>query len=259
MNEDNFVGNETAPDAMQDQSNGNNAEQNVNAGAIRKSTTSSILNALSNASGQKFESVEAALSFMARTSAQQTNGGNAQPVEQQNADKRSNRVTTNDLHEQFNRLQQDLQVKEQKLRERDLDSEIQRAMGERFDSDLLDYALTKVKSNIEWYEDGTYAIVDNKGRERYGIDGSPLTINGLVNEVAQGNPKLLRQSSGNSGSGLRPGQGGFAGALDEGIPDYTRDPAAFNAWAARNGLGKNVGLKGMKVTATSAAPSRKIL
>jgi hypothetical protein len=259
MNEDTFVGNDQAPDAMQDQSNGNNAEQTVNAGAIRKSTTSSILNALSNASGQNFESVEAALSFMARTSAQQTSGGNVQPVEQQNTDRRSNRVTTNDLHEQFNRLQQDLQVKEQKLRERDLDSEIQRAMGERFDSDLLDYALTKVKSNIEWYEDGTYAIVDNKGRERYGIDGSPLTINGLVNEVAQGNPKLLRQSSGNSGSGLRPGQGGFAGALEEGIPDYTRDPAAFNAWAARNGLGKNVGLKGMKVSATSSAPSRKIL
>jgi hypothetical protein len=259
MNEDTFVGNEQAPEAMQDQATGNNAEQNVNAGAIRKSTTNSILNALSNASGQNFESVEAALSFMARTSAQQTSGGNAQPVEQQNTDRRSNRVTTNDLHEQFNRLQQDLSMKEQKLRERDLDSEIQRAMGERFDSDLLDYALTKVKSNIEWYDDGTYAIVDNKGRERYGIDGSPLTINGLVNEVAQGNPKLLRQSSGNSGSGLRPGQGGFAGALEEGIPDYTRDPAAFNAWAARNGLGKNVGLKGMKVSATSSAPSRKIL
>lgn len=259
MNEDTFVGNEQAPEVMQDQATGNNTEQNVNAGAIRKSTTNSILNALSNASGQNFESVEAALSFMARTSAQQTSGGNAQPVEQQNTDRRSNRVTTNDLHEQFNRLQQDLSMKEQKLRERDLDSEIQRAMGERFDSDLLDYALTKVKSNIEWYDDGTYAIVDNKGRERYGIDGSPLTINGLVNEVATGNPKLLRQSSGNSGSGLRPGQGSFAGALEEGIPDYTRDPAAFNAWAARNGLGKNVGLKGMRVSATSSAPSRKIL
>lgn len=259
MNEDTFVGNDQAPDATQGHSGDDSAEQTVNAGAIRKSTTNTILNALSNASGQNFESVEAALSFIARTTAQQTSGGNAQPVEQQNTDRRSNRVTNNDLAEQFNRLQQDLSMKEQKLRERDLDSEIQRAMGDRFDSDLLDYALTKVKSNIEWYDDGTYAIVDNKGRERYGIDGSPLTINGLVNEVAQGNPKLLRQSSGNSGSGLRPGQGGFAGALEEGIPDYTRDPAAFNAWAARNGLGKNVGLKGMKVSATSSAPSRKIL
>ena len=259
MNEDTFVGNDQAPDATQGHSGDDSAEQTVNAGAIRKSTTNTILNALSNASGQNFESVEAALSFIARTSAQQTSGGNAQPVEQQNTDRRSNRVTNNDLAEQFNRLQQDLSMKEQKLRERDLDSEIQRAMGDRFDSDLLDYALTKVKSNIEWYDDGTYAIVDNKGRERYGIDGSPLTINGLVNEVAQGNPKLLRQSSGNSGSGLRPGQGGFAGALEEGIPDYTRDPAAFNAWAARNGLGKNVGLKGMRVSASSSAPSRKIL
>lgn len=120
MNEESFVGNEQAPEAMQDQVTGNNAEQNVNAGAIRKSTTNSILNALSNASGQNFESVEAALSFMARTSAQQTSGGNAQPVEQQNTDRRSNRVTNNDLAEQFNRLQQDLSMKEQKLRERDL-------------------------------------------------------------------------------------------------------------------------------------------
>lgn len=252
-----FVGNEQAPGATQDHAGDNNAEQNVNAGAIRKSTTNSILGALSQASGQNFESVEAALSFIARTSAQNL-GGSEQPVEQ-NTDKRSNRVTNNDLHEQFNRLQQDLHQKEQKLREKELDQDIQRAMGERFDPDLLDYALTKVKSNIEWYDDGTYAIVDNKGRERYGVDGNPLTITGLVNEVAQGNPKLLRQGSGNSGSGLRPGQGSFAGAMDEGIPDYTRDPAAFNAWAARNGLGKNVGLKGMKVTASSSAPSRKIL
>ena len=248
-----FVGNDQAPDASQDI----DAGQNVNPGAIRKSTTQSLLNALSQASGQNFESVEAALSFVARTSAQNL-GGSEQPVEQ-NTDKRSSRVTNNDLHEQFNRLQQDLQTKEQKLREKELDNDIQRAMGERFDPDLLDYALTKVKSNIVWNDDGTYAIVDNKGRERYSMDGSPLTISGLVNEVAQGNPKLLRQGSGNSGSGLRPGQGSFAGAMEEGIPDYTRDPAAFNAWAAKNGLGKNVGLKAMKVSATSSTPSRKIL
>lgn len=256
-NKNTFVGNDVAPGATQDHAGDNSAEQNVNPGAIRKSTTQSLLNALSQASGQQFESVEAALSFVARTSAQNL-GGSEQPVEQ-NTDKRSNRITNNDLADQFSRLQQDLQMKEQKLREKELDADIQRAMGERFDPDLLDYALTKVKSNIEWYDDGTYAIVDNKGRERYGVDGNPLTITGLVNEVAQGNPKLLRQGSGNSGSGLRPGQGSFAGALEEGIPDYSRDPAAFNAWAARNGLGKNVGLKSMKVSATSSTPSRKIL
>ena len=42
MNEDTFVGNEQAPEVMQDQATGNNTEQNVNAGAIRKSTTNSI-------------------------------------------------------------------------------------------------------------------------------------------------------------------------------------------------------------------------
>lgn len=253
----NFVGNDQAPDAMQGPAVDDNGEQNVNPGAIRKSTTNSILNALSNASGQNFESVEAALSFLARTSA--TNlVGNVQPVEPQN-NQRSGRVTTNDLHEQFSKLQSDLARKDQMIREKELDSDIQRAMGDRFDSDLLDYALTKVKSNIEWNDDGSYAILDNKGRERYGQDGSPLTIRGLVEEVARGNPKLLKQSNGSSGSGLRPNGGQFAGAMDDGIPDYSRDPAAFNAWAVRNGLGKNLGLKGVKVTATAQTASRTIL
>jgi hypothetical protein len=253
----NFVGNDQAPGAMQGHESDDNGEQNVNPGAIRKSTTNSILNALSNASGQNFESVEAALSFMARTSAQQS-GGNAQPVEPQN-NQRSGRVTTNDLHEQFSKLQSDLARKDQMIREKELDSDIQRAMGDRFDSDLLDYALTRVKSNIQWDDDGSYAIIDSKGRERYGMDGSPLTIRGLVEEVAKGNPKLLRQSNSSSGSGLRPNGGQFAGAHEEGIPDYSRDPAAFNAWAQRNGLGKNLGLKGLKVSASAQTSSRTIL
>jgi hypothetical protein len=169
------------------------------------------------------------------------------------------RVTTNDLHEQFQKLQNDLSVKEQRLREKELDSDIQRAMGDRFDIDLMDYALTKVKSNIQWNQDGTYAIVNNKGQERYGSDGMPLTIQGLVTEVSQGNPKLLKQSQLNSGSGLRPGMGSFTGAVDESIPDYSRDPAAFNAWASKNGFGKKVGLKGLGVTASVASSSRKVL
>lgn len=254
----NLVGNDTATGVAQGQEIDNSNEPSVNPGAIRKSTTQSILNALSNASGAQFQSVEDALAFMARVGAQSTNGGNAQPVEQQ-PQQRGGRVTTNDLHEQFQKLQSDLQMKDQKLREKELDTDIQRAMGDKFDPDLLDYALSKVRSNIQWNDDGTYTIVNNKGQERYGMDGSPLTIAGLVNEVAQGNPKLLKQGNANSGSGLRPGMGQFAGAQDEAIPDYSRDPAAFNAWAQRNGLGKRVGLKGVNVTATVATSSRKVL
>jgi hypothetical protein len=234
-------------------------EQQVNAGAIRKSTTNSILNALSNASGQNFESVESALSFIARTSAQQGMTNTQSQTQNVEETQRSNRVTTNDLHEKFNELQQNLAVKEQRLREKELDSDIFKAMGDRFDGDLTDYALSKVKSNIQWNNDGTYSIINNKGQERYGMDGSPLTVQGLVQEIAQGNPKLLKQSNSNSGSGLRPGQGNFAGAPEEGIPDYSKDPAAFNQWAQRNGLGKNVGLKGLNVSATSNFNGQKIL
>jgi hypothetical protein len=253
----NFVGNGTAPDAAQGH-NDDSADTQVNPGAIRKSTTQSILNALSNASGQSFESVEAALAFIARTSAS-TPGGSVQPMESPKPQQQQGRVTTNDLHEQFTRLQQDLNRKEQALREKELDSEIMRAMGDRFDNDLLDYAMSKVKSNIQWNDDGTYVIRDSKGRDRYGLDGNPLSIQGLVQEVATGNPKLLKQSNLNSGSGLRPGQGNFAGAPIDLIPDYSKDPAAFNAWAQRNGLGKNIGLKGMTVQATVSNTSRKIL
>ena len=255
----NFVGNDSAPGVAQGQATDNSNEQNVNPGAIRKSTTQGILSALSNASGVQFQSVEDALAFMARVGAQTTSGGSAQPAMEPKVQQQPGRVTTNDLHEQFQRLQQDLHSKEQKLREKELDADIQRAMGDRFDQDLMDYALGKVKSNIQWNDDGTYAIVNSKGQERYGSDGNPLSIQGLVQEVAQGNPKLLKQSNLNSGSGLRPGQGQFTGATDEAIPDYSRDPAAFNAWAARNGLGKNIGLKGLGVTATVQNSSRKIL
>jgi hypothetical protein len=259
MDNQNFVGNDVAPVTAQD-SMSEAGEQNVNPGAIRKSTTQSLLNALSNASGTQFQSVEDALAYMARVGAQSNTGGNAQPSGQPKQQQSSNsRVTTNDLHEQFSKLQNDLAVKEQRLREKELDSDIQRAMGDRFDSDLVDYALNKVKNNIQWNDDGTYAIVNQKGQERYGSDGMPLTISGLVQEVAVGNPKLLKQSNANSGSGLRPGQGSFTGALDESVPDYSRDPAAFNAWANKNGLGKGVGLKGLGVSATVSSSSRKVL
>jgi hypothetical protein len=233
----------------------------VNAGSIRKSTTNNILNALSSASGQQFDSVEAAIGYIARTASQKTNVGNEQPVEpRQVGSKRNVRSNeSNDLREQFAKLQSDLHAKERMLRQKELDTEILRTMGDKFDNDFADYAMQKVKSNIKFGRDGSYSIVNSKGQERYGMDGNPLTIQGLVDEVAQGNPKLLKGANGSSGSGLRPGNGNFAGAPNETIPDYSRDPAAFNAWAQKRGLGKGVGLKGAKVSATVSGTSKTIL
>ena len=258
MSENEIVGSDTAPDAEQANSA---ADNKVNHGAIRKSTTNSILNALSQASGEQFESVEAALAYVARTSSQR-NGGSVQPLEQTHQDSRMGRedVSDNtDLREQFSRLQRDLASKERALRQKELDSEIMRTMGDRFDPDLLDYALQKVKSNIQFKRDGSFAIVNQKGQERYGMDGNPLTLQGLVEEVAKGNPKLLKQGNISSGSGLRPGQNSFAGATPDAIPDYSKDPAAFDAWAQKMGLGKRVGLKAQGVSATVSSNTRKIV
>jgi len=258
MSDNELVGNDTAENAAVDNAA---TDGKVNPGAIRKSTTSSILNALSQASGQNFESVEAALAYVARTSSQQR-GGSVQPMETETPEPRMGRedVSDNtDLREQFSKLQRDLMQKERALRQKELDSEIIRTMGDRFDPDLTDYALQKVKSNIQFKRDGSYAIVNSKGQERYGMDGNPLGIQGLVEEVAKSNPKLLKQNNLSGGSGLRPGQQSFAGATPDAIPDYSKDPAAFDAWANKMGLGKRVGLKAQGVTATVSTASRKIV
>lgn len=255
-NEINVVGNDSQVADNLDANQNTDGQAQVNPGAIRKSQTQGILNALSAASGQQFESVEAAAAWAARVAASQQSGGSAQP--KVDSQPKQGRATTNDLQEQFSALQNKLAMQEQALREKELDGDIRSAMGEKFDADLTDYALSKVKSNIQWNDDGTYVIVNSKGQQRYSQDGTPLSIRGLVEEVGRSNPKLLKQNNTASGSGLRPGQGSFAGAPEEGIPDYSRDPAAFNAWATRNGLGKNVGLKGVGVQVTNSYKGKRL-
>jgi len=253
------VGNDSAlvEEQVNDDVQNSSNEPRVNPGAIRKSQTQSILNALSRASGQQLGSVEDAVALIAKMQVQRSDG-NVQPVEQQ--PRQSNRVSTNDLHEQFQKLRSELSQKEQALKVKELETDILQTMGDRFDPELSEYAIQKVKSNITWNDDGTYSIVNTKGQERYGDDGNPLTLTGLVEEIARGNPKLLKQKATQSGSGLRPGQGNyFAGAPVDQVPDYSKDPAAFNAWAQRNGLGKGAGLKAQQVGVTVSGSSRKVL
>lgn len=230
-------------------------EPKINPGAIRKSTTQNILNALSQASGNDFASVEEAISFIAESQSRQAKNsdGNEQPKASESKDTNQE----NDLQEQFQKLKRDLEQKERMLTQEKLDSEIMRNMGDRFDPDLVDYALQKIKSNVKM-RDGQPVIVDSQGRQRYSDDGQPLALKGLIDEIAQGNPKLLKQSQVSGGSGLRP-EGNFAGAPLESIPDYARDPAAFNAWANSRGLGKASGLKGTNVTASISSGSKKIM
>lgn len=231
------------------------ADSKINAGAIRRSTTQSILKAASAATGIEFDSVESMAAALARLSAQ-SQGTNPQPSAAEPQGK--GRLTTNDLHEQFVALRQDLSKKEQQLREKELDGDIRNAMGDRFDPDLVEYALSKVKSNIVW-EDGSYAIVNSKGQVRYGEDGNPMTIAGLVSEVAKANPKLLKvNSSAATGSGLRPREGMFGGEAEV-MPDYITDPAGFNAWATRNGIGKGVGLKGVRASVSNSAAIKRVV
>ena len=228
----------------------------VDPGTIRKSNTQGILNALSRASGQNLTSVEDAVAYIAKSTAQSQLGGNAQPVERNQPQQRTQSVSNNDLQEQFAKLQKELSSKEIALKGKELESDILQSMGDRFDSDLTEYAMQKIKSNIQWNEDNSYSIVNAKGQERYGQDGNPLTLKDLVNEVGQGNPKLLKQSFTQSGSGLRPGQTKFAGSELDTVPDFSKDPAAFVRWKNQQGLGTGVGLKAMGVKVTDSSPNR---
>lgn len=230
-------------------------DSKINPGAIRRATTQSILKAASAATGIEFDSVESMAAALARLSAQ---GQSANPQHSAAEPQGKSRLTTNDLHEQFVALRQDLSKKEQQLREKELDGDIRNAMGDRFDPDLVEYALSKVKSNIVW-EDGSYAIVNSKGQVRYGEDGNPMTISGLVSEVAKANPKLLKvNNSAPTGSGLRPREGMFGGEAEV-MPDYITDPAGFNAWVTRNGLGRGVGLKGVRASVTNSSTSKRVV
>ena len=261
MIDESIGGNEQALQEEAVVSDNNNVESqsssdNVNPSAIRKSQTQGILNALSKASGQSLSSVEDAVAFIAKSTALQS-GGNAQPVVQRQPEQSTRSVSNNDLQEQFQNLQKQLSQKETALKGKELESDIMQSMGERFDSELSEYAMQKVKSNIQWNDDNTYSIVNAKGQERYGQDGELLNIRDLVEEVAKGNPKLLKQtSSTQSGSGLRPGQTRFAGSDLDAVPDYTKDPAAFKAWKTKNGLGRGAGLKMSGVTISDSSPQR---
>ena len=239
MIEDNIVGNEQAlsEEAVgtdNTESQNTSSENKVNPAGIRKAQTQGILNALSKASGQNLSSVEDAVAYIARSTAQSQLGGSVKPVEQNQTQQQTRSVSNNDLQEQFQSLQKQLSQKETALKSKELESDILQSMGDRFDSELSEYAMQKVKSNIQWNEDNTYSIIN-----------------------AKGNPKLLKQTSATqSGSGLRPGQTRFAGSDLDAIPDFSRQPAEWKAWKQKNGLGIGVGLKSASVSISDSSPKR---
>lgn len=230
-----------------------------NPGAIRKSTTQGILKAASNATGMEFHSVEDMMAALARLAAQSA-GPAASTIQQpsQSAEPPASKLKMTDLQDQFLSLKRELEVKEGRLRETELLGNIRNSLGDRFDPDLLDYTTQQIRGQLKEV-DGQWAIVDGAGRVRYNSEGQPMSIANLADELSRRNPKLLRQSqSAPHGPGLRPNglwSGGVPGS-DEAVPDYTTNPAAFNAWAAGRGLGKGVGLKGITASVTNSAPKR---
>jgi len=244
------------------QNNPNNA---VNPAQIRKSTQQSLLKAASTAAGVEFNSMEDLIGMVARLSQQQSNQQTTQQSVQtqpdnggETAEQKQKRITANDLQDQLQAMRQQMADQQSQLRQKELDTSIRNAMGDKFDSAFSDYTINEIKRNLH-DQDGEWIVVDSKNRQRYTADGLPMNVQNLIEELAQKNPKLLKQQQMTGGSGLRP-QGAFDGAPGDGemIPDYSRDPAAFNAWAAKRGLGKNTGLKSVTASVYNSTATKKM-
>jgi hypothetical protein len=232
----------------------------VNPAAIRKSTQQSMLKALSNATGTEFTSMEELISTVARLSqqAQQPPQQTQAQPQGETAEQKQKRVTANDLQDQLQAMQQKFEETQRLARERELDISIRNSMGDKFDSAFSDYTMSQIKKSL-FEQDGEWIVVDSKNRQRYTESGTPMTVQNLIEELGRANPKLLRQApQPQGGSGLRPQGSMFDGIPGDGefVPDYTRDPAAFEQWASRKGLGKSGGLKGVSVNVQNSSPNR---
>jgi hypothetical protein len=234
-------------------------DQQINPAAIRKSTQASMLKALSNATGTEFQSMEDLISTVARLSQQaQQTAKPAQPTGETEEQKQK-RITANDLQDQLQAMKQQFEQQQAALKQKELDNSIRNAMGDQFDPAFSDYTISEIKRQLV-EQDGDFIVVDSKNRQRYSTDtGAPLTIKELMDEMGRNNPKLLRQTQQpKGGSGLRPQGSMFDGMPGDGefVPDYTRDPAAFEQWAGRKGLTKNSGLKSLGVNVQNSHPGR---
>jgi hypothetical protein len=245
-------------------SQSNGQKQEVNPAQIRKSTQASLLKAASQAAGMEFSSMEDLIGMVARaaqlqsTPAQQQSQPQVQQEPGETAEQKQKRITANDLADQLQAMRQQMADQQSQLRQKELDNSIRNAMGDKFDSAFSDYTINEIKRSLH-DQDGEWIVVDNKNRQRYTADGMPMNVQNLIEELAQKNPKLLKQQQVAGGSGLRP-QGAFDSMPGDGemIPDYSRDPAAFNAWASKRGLGKNNGLKGVTAAVYNSTSTRKM-
>jgi hypothetical protein len=235
-------------------------DQQVNPAAIRKSTQQSMLKVLSNAAGTEFQSMDDLVATIARLSQQaQQPPKPAQPPQGETEEQKQKRITANDLQDQLQVMKQQFEQQQAALKQKELDSSIRSAMGDKFDSAFADYTISEIKRQLV-EQDGDWIVVDSKNRQRYSTEtGAPFTVRELIEEMGKNNPKLLRQAPNvGGGSGLRPQGGMFDGMPGDGefVPDYTRDPAAFEQWASRKGLTKNSGLKSLGVSVQNSFPGK---
>lgn len=241
------------------QDSGQNVKQDVpNAAAIRKSTQNGFLAAASNATGQQFDSMEDLMATLARLQKLEASA-KAAPAKVEDESVAKKQQSKNDLEDVVKQMKLDMEAKEQKLRERDRDNDIRRAMGNKIDPAFTDYAVSQIVNSLG--QDGeSFFVKDAQGRARYTQNGTPMTIQDLVDEMVKTQPKLLTvQPNQSNGSNLRPSDGIFHGNHDNGsVPDFLTDPAAFKAWEARNGLGRGNGLKGVGVSLTASDVQHKI-
>ena len=200
---------------QENQSSANDQEQ-PSPGAVRKSTQSRLLKAVSDATGVQIDNVDALVEIVSRAS---------KPEVQQ-----AQEAVPTDLAKQLQAMQAELANHKAAIAQKELENQLTRAMGAQFDDEVQDYAMTKIKSQVKLV-DGAWVAVNATGEVRYGVDGKVVTPAALVSEFAQNNGRLLKNAA-PQGTGF---QGAAKDASTNVVPDPT-DLVAFKAWAEKQGL-----------------------
>lgn len=223
--------------------NQNNNKEQPNLGAIRKAGQMEVLNVLSKATGQTFSNARDAAAFFESL---KNSGDTAQSTpanKKQEAPSKSNGEIA-ELRQMIQSLQSDLAKKDTAVRQSNLQSQITAAMSKNgFDLEYSDLATQEFEKQIAFDEDGSYFVKGKDGNVRLDQNGDPFTLDALASEILKRRPKLAKEEA-RTGTGTRFGFKAANGPDEQ--PDASKDPAAWRAWANRQGSASS--LKGLQVS-----------
>lgn len=239
----------------QEQSNSNNSggsdnqQTTPNAGDLRRAGQREVLNVLSKATGQVFNNAREAAAYyesLKETKAGDSDQSNNKQHKQPDG-KSSGEIA--ELRQMIQSLQADLSKKDTAVKQANIEAQITQAMGKNgFDPEYFDLAKIEFNKQLAFDDNGEFYVKGKDGNVRLDKNGDPFTLDLLAADIIKSRPKLAKEDA-RTGTGTRFGFKGPSVDVDD-QPDASKDPAAWRAWATRQGTNS---LKGMQVNVSNTA------